>query len=431
VILCVAFETDTLPNFRSSSNYFRKLIATDQHSKLKRPFMRITFFSLVACIAFQMSEAQNAGIGNTNPLMKLHVTSDGDSAALFENSKSLNLDVANALYFKTGSSGLPYTGALKTIGQNTTEARIGLFTNASTAANGLLERFSILNNGRVGVNNTGPLLTAMFNVKAIDNTSSNFAFDVTNSSNGPLLRVRNDGHIGIGVSNPNFPLQLTTSESIGANISSSDGAAGTGIVASGNNIVGGTLVAGSGAAFTGLSTGAYIKTTTGSASQSIYSDNFGNVVRLNYWNGTTQFKINGAGAVSTIVSGLNNEKVTMYAPEAPEIFFQDYGQGNLVKGKAHIDIDPILAKNIIIDDKHSLRVFIQPEGECNGVYVTNKTATGFDVIELQNGQANTSFQWSIICNRADEDLGGGRVSRNASVRFQSAEKPAITVSVKN
>jgi len=41
-------------------------------------------------------------------------------------------------------------------------------------------------------------------------------------------------------------------------------------------------------------------------------------------------------------------------------------------------------------------MFIQLEGDCNRVYVSNKSSEGFDVIELQNGQSNTPL-FSVGC----------------------------------
>jgi hypothetical protein len=114
---------------------------------------------------------------------------------------------------------------------------------------------------------------------------------------------------------------------------------------------------------------------------------------------------------------LNGNSVTLHAPETPEFYFQDYGQARLTNGRAHINIDPILAKNVTINEQHPLRVFIQLEGDCNGVYVTNKTTSGFDVVELNGGSANVNFQWSITCNVADAQI-GNRVSRFADLRFE-------------
>jgi len=115
-----------------------------------------------------------------------------------------------------------------------------------------------------------------------------------------------------------------------------------------------------------------------------------------------------------------------------EILFQDYGTAKLINGRAHITIDPILAKNIVVNSKHPLRVFIQLEGDCKGVYVTNKTQNGFDVIELQGGTSNVAFSWTLTANRADTyDSNGNVISKNADVRFPDGPGPVKTESRKN
>ena len=72
--------------------------------------------------------------------------------------------------------------------------------------------------------------------------------------------------------------------------------------------------------------------------------------------------------------GREKEDVTMFAPESPEVLFTDCGVGSLKKGEAYIELDPILTKNIHVSESNPLRVFVQLEGECNGVYVTKKTS---------------------------------------------------------
>jgi hypothetical protein len=53
----------------------------------------------------------------------------------------------------------------------------------------------------------------------------------------------------------------------------------------------------------------------------------------------------------------------MFCPEMPEIFFMDVGQGQLQNGRAYITLDPIFAKNIVVNSQNPLRVIIQLEGE--------------------------------------------------------------------
>ncbi|NND62101.1 MAG: hypothetical protein HKN48_02785 [Flavobacteriaceae bacterium] len=140
------------------------------------------------------------------------------------------------------------------------------------------------------------------------------------------------------------------------------------------------------------------------------------------FNGTT-YKIIGNGTVSTIVDGANtgDSKKVMFAPEAPEVLFEDYGTGRLTNGTASIRIDPIFANNIVVNESHPLKVFIQLEGDCNGVYVTNKTSTGFVVKELQGGSSNVDFSWHIVANRKDGDSNRGMAgSKYEDLRFPDA-----------
>ncbi len=129
------------------------------------------------------------------------------------------------------------------------------------------------------------------------------------------------------------------------------------------------------------------------------------------------YKIVGFGAVSTIVKDTQEKDRIMVAPESPEALFQDYGIGTLTNGYAKITIDPILSKNIRVDETHPLKVFIQLEGDCNGVYVFNKTSHSFEVKELQNGNSNVSFSYQIVGFRADEER-GGNISKYSDMRFK-------------
>ena len=144
-------------------------------------------------------------------------------------------------------------------------------------------------------------------------------------------------------------------------------------------------------------------------------------------NSGTLRKIIGPGTVNTIVKDLNGDRVALSCPEAPENLFQDHGSGRLVNGKAHIELDPILAKNIVVDEQHPLRIFVQAEGDCKGVYVTNKSGTGFDVVELANGVSSIPFSYTVVANRADEVLPDGSVSRYSAERFPPAPGPIESV----
>ena len=127
-------------------------------------------------------------------------------------------------------------------------------------------------------------------------------------------------------------------------------------------------------------------------------------------NNNTSYKVLGGGSVSTMVRDEIGNNRILHATETPEILFEDFGSSKLVNGEAYISIDPILARNIYVDEKYPIRVFIQLEGDCNGVFVTEKTKNGFKVKELQSGTSNVAFSWNLVANRADALNPDGSVS---------------------
>lgn len=134
------------------------------------------------------------------------------------------------------------------------------------------------------------------------------------------------------------------------------------------------------------------------------------------------FNVVGSGINATTIES-NEKTIIMPAVSAPESLFQDYGTGKLINGRAKISINPILTENILVDEEHPLKVFIQLEGECNGVYVTNKSATGFEVIELAKGKSNIGFSYSIIASRAARNF----TSKDGQVHKFNDAKRFITI----
>lgn len=208
------------------------------------------------------------------------------------------------------------------------------------------------------------------------------------------------------------------------------GAAGTGGVFGGNNLATTALGTGSGVAAIGSTIGVFgISGNNNNAGGGYFQNATGSsYAYVGYRNAGTDFKIIGAGGVSTIVKDLNNKPVTMFCPESPEVLFQDFGEGQLINGSATIALDPIFSKNIQVDTEHPLRVIIQLEGDCNGVYVANKTANGFEVKELQNGQSNVKFTWFASGNRVDtKDSNGNVISLFQDLRFPDAPGQLETI----
>ena len=225
---------------------------------------------------------------------------------------------------------------------------------------------------------------------------------VVTGADSDALSASNNAPAGAGTG---IAVYGITSQSSAAGVVGQNGNVnGTGMVAIGNGLSGvAGPSTGAGLAAFGSLTGIYAVATAGtSPSEAIYTLNGGAVVGLNYFNGT-QYKVFGNGVVSTIVSDAANQTRVMFAPEAPEVLFEDFGSGQLVNGKTHVAFDPVFAANVLIDASHPLRAFVQVEEECRGVFVTNKSASGFDVVEQGGGTSGAHFSWHVIATRADEE----------------------------
>ena len=120
-------------------------------------------------------------------------------------------------------------------------------------------------------------------------------------------------------------------------------------------------------------------------------------------------KITGTGTVAEIVPTENHGRVTLICPESPEYWYQDYGTVQLVNGMAHVEFDAILADIIVVDAAHPVRVFCTPVDmpHFNGVTITNRTATGFDLVELNGGTHSGSVDYQLIA-KPKTNFGEGR-----------------------
>jgi hypothetical protein len=94
-----------------------------------------------------------------------------------------------------------------------------------------------------------------------------------------------------------------------------------------------------------------------------------------------------------------------YTPRSAEPTMEDVGEGSLSGGYGHVVIDGALAAQL--DPHTSYMVFITPEGNTNGVYVTNKTPRGFDVHENNGGRSSVTFDYRIVAS--PNDIGPSRL----------------------
>ena len=97
----------------------------------------------------------------------------------------------------------------------------------------------------------------------------------------------------------------------------------------------------------------------------------------------------------TVSSGAR--KVSLYSMQSTEHWFEDAGAGQLSNGSAVVQLDPTYAQTV--NTGVDYRVFLTPNGDCKGLYVSRKTATSFEVHELGGGTANIAFDYRIMAKR--------------------------------
>jgi hypothetical protein len=102
---------------------------------------------------------------------------------------------------------------------------------------------------------------------------------------------------------------------------------------------------------------------------------------------------------SSVVPHPDGSQRVMHTVEAPESWFEDVGRAQLRQGAARVEVDPdFAAVSGLGDDYH---VFLTPEGPSNGLYVTDRSSTGFEVREQGEGTSEISFSYRIMTKRAD------------------------------
>jgi len=103
----------------------------------------------------------------------------------------------------------------------------------------------------------------------------------------------------------------------------------------------------------------------------------------------------GSCASGCIATGRNtSHRVRFYAPNQTLPSVEDFGEAQLVGGRAYVQLDPAFANTI---DRHvAYLVFVTPEDDSRGLYVKNKSLAGFEVRENAGGRSSLPFQYRIV-----------------------------------
>ena len=119
----------------------------------------------------------------------------------------------------------------------------------------------------------------------------------------------------------------------------------------------------------------------------------GNGVRVSVPAGKVGLEVLG-GTKNAVVPTEDGARL-LYTEESTEVWFTDYGFGQLEDGLAVVPIDPIFAQTVNLEEPY--HVFVQVYGDAE-IYVTNRTSASFEV-HLRDGDPGVEFSYRIVGKR--------------------------------
>jgi hypothetical protein len=135
-----------------------------------------------------------------------------------------------------------------------------------------------------------------------------------------------------------------------------------------------------------------------------------------------QLLTNGSCHSGCIIRGPGQKRVVSYAPRESQPTMEDFGEAQLVDGEARVALDPAFAN--VIDSSANYLVFTSPEGDCNGLFISERSGSGFVVRELRGGHSTLSFGYRIVAKPF-----GDHSSRLPMISVRSQAMPNITRAV--
>lgn len=87
-------------------------------------------------------------------------------------------------------------------------------------------------------------------------------------------------------------------------------------------------------------------------------------------------------------------QIATYAHQSSVPTLEDFGEAQLTGGHAYVQFEPNFAS--AIDQHTAYLVFLTPEGDTRGLYVTQRTLAGFSVRENQGGHSTVAFSYRIV-----------------------------------
>jgi hypothetical protein len=141
-------------------------------------------------------------------------------------------------------------------------------------------------------------------------------------------------------------------------------------------------------------------------------DNSGNMILAG--------KLTQHGHPGAITHTASAGDLVMYQPSDASATVEDVGEARLVAGQTYVRIDPRFRATM--NEAQTYLVFVTPQGDTSGLYVSQKTPAGFSVRE-HAGQSNVAFDYRIVAEPVD----GPRTRLPAAPRLATGRFTRSTV----
>ncbi|MDP3970989.1 MAG: hypothetical protein Q8P90_04830 [bacterium] len=107
-------------------------------------------------------------------------------------------------------------------------------------------------------------------------------------------------------------------------------------------------------------------------------------------------KFGASGTKSAVVYTETQGPTELYAEEATEVWFTDYGEGKLTDSYTKIDLDPLFLETVTINEDEPMQVFTQSYSYAT-LYVTRNNDS-FEVHSI-SGEKDASFGYRVVAKR--------------------------------
>ncbi len=355
--------------------------------------------------------AGNVGIGTITPAVKFDLNGAGDvrdTLTLFPKGAHATLSVSGTAFAVSSAGKVTFVAG---------QTFPGTGTVTSVTAGAGLAGGTITSSGTISVK-TGGVTNAM-----LANSSLTVTAGTGMSGGGPVslggsVTLNNAGIVSLGVSsgitssggqNPTLGIDTTVVPELAIS----------------NTFAAPQFVSGFLDAFNGDATALYaFNTSTVSNHPALYVENddvtdAGDLavdIQGPNFGGECSVDVSGnlfcTGTLGAAVNGKGNKKIGLYTMQSSEDWIEDFGSGALVGGVATIPLESRFAKTI--SGQANYHVFLTPAGDCDGLYIANRTATSFEVRELKSGTSSVQFDYRIVAHRKG---------------YESARLPDVTAKV--